>query len=166
MWCERKKKTKCENINQPRIRLKNGKGRGSQPQLHGSCIPQIDRGESMALYLLCVCVCVFITHRSFTEGSHVNLLPSHFGGGVLTETMVWLVCWWKWKWGSPVLQTQQLIYMGINVASGSLGEGKEKDPLLNPEKDSRGLVFGEKPNCLNTVKHLHIRTAMIKSPFK
>lgn len=113
-----------------------------------------------------VCVCVFITHRSFTKGSHVNLLPLTFFGGVLTEKVVWLMCWWKWKWGSPSLQIQQLIYVGISVASGSLGEGKEKGPLLNPEKDYRGLVFGEKPSCLNTVKHLHIRTALIKSAFK
>lgn len=42
-----------------------------------------------------MCVCVFITHRSFTEESHVILLPPHFLVGVLTEKMVWLVCWWK-----------------------------------------------------------------------
>lgn len=123
--------------------------------------------EKVRPCIYCVCVCIYYTQKFYEGISCKPVAPSLLGR-----------CWLR-QWCDLCVDENEsgevlsfsftsLFYVGINVASGSLGEGKEKekDPLLNPEKDSRGLVFGEKPSYLNRVEHLHIRTALIKSPFK
>lgn len=84
MWCERKK-TKCENINQPRIRLKNEKGRGSQPLRHGSYIPQTEKVRPCIYH---VCVCIYHTQKFYGGISRNPAAPSLFGWGVDWENGV------------------------------------------------------------------------------
>lgn len=77
--CGVKEKRKCEDINQPRIRLKKWKRERFWATASWLCVLQIDRGESTALSLLRMC----IYHTQKSKGGISCKPPAPCSGGRL-----------------------------------------------------------------------------------